>query len=66
MELGITRAIIEGDLETICKDLSNPSPSHALHGLLIQDAQQLALAFTNISFSHVCCQGNIVAHSLAR
>ncbi|KAL0006685.1 hypothetical protein SO802_008187 [Lithocarpus litseifolius] len=66
LELGITRAIIEGDSETICKDLSNPCPSLALHGLLIQDAQQLALAFTNISFSHVCLQRNTVAHSLAR
>ena len=48
MELGITQAIIEGDSETIYKDLSNPSPSLALQGLLIQDAQQLAVAFTNI------------------
>ena len=66
VELGVTRAIIEGDSETKCNELSNPSPSLALHGLLIKDAQQLATAFTNIIFSHVCCQGNMVAHSLAR
>lgn len=66
MGLDVTQDIIEGDSETICKDLSNPSPSLTLHRLLIQDAQQLALAFTNISFSHVCRQGNIAAHSLAR
>ena len=66
VELGVTRAIIEGDSETICNELSNPSPSPALHGLLIKDAQQLATAFTDISFSHVCRQGNMVAHSLAR
>ena len=66
VELGVTRAIIEGDSETICNELSNPSPSLALHGLLIKDAQQLATAFTNISFSHVCRQGNMVAYSLAR
>ncbi|XP_023906545.1 uncharacterized protein LOC112018260 [Quercus suber] len=64
-ELGITRAIIEGDSESICKDLLNPSPSLALHGLLIRDAQALAISFSSISFSHVCCQGNVVAHSLA-
>ena len=65
-ELGITRAIIEGDSKTICKDLLNPSPSLSLHGLLIRDAQDLALSFTSITFAHVSRQGNIVAHSLAR
>ena len=65
-ELGITRAIIEGDSETICKDLLNPSPSLSLHGLLIRDAQDLALSFTSITFAHVSRQGNTVAHSLAR
>ena len=65
-ELGITRAIIEGDSESICKELLNPSPSLALHGLLIRDAQDLALSFTSITFAHVSRQGNIVAHSLAK
>ena len=65
-ELGITRAIIEGDLETICTDLLNPSPSLSPHGLLIRDAQDLALSFTSITFAHVSRQGNTVAHSLAR
>ena len=54
VELGVTRSIIEGDSETICNELSNSSPSLALHGLLIKDAQQLATVFTDISFSHVC------------
>lgn len=65
-ELGITRAIIEGDSEIICNDLLNPSPSLSLHGLLIRDAQVLALSFTSITFAHVSRQGNTVAHSLAR
>ena len=65
-ELGITRAIIEGDSKSICKDLLNSSPSLALHGLLIRDAQELALFFLKISFSHVFHQGNVVSHSLAR
>ena len=33
-ELGFPRITIEGDSESICKDLLNPSPSLALHGLL--------------------------------
>ena len=65
-ELGFIRVIIEGDSESICKDLSNLSPSLALHGLLIRDAQELAHSFLKISFSHVCHQGNVVSHSLAR
>ena len=65
-ELGFTRVIIEGDSESICKDLSNPSPSLALHGLLIRDAHELALSFTSITFAQISRQGNIVAHSLAR
>ena len=65
-ELGFIRVIIEGDSESIWKDLSNLSPSLALHGLLIRDAQELALSFLKISFSHVCRQGNVVAHCLAR
>ena len=53
-ELGFTRVIIEGDSESICKDLSNLSPSLALHGLLIQDAQELALSFLKkIGRAHV-------------
>lgn len=65
-KLGINRAIVEGNSETICKELSNPTPSLALHGLLIRDAQELVFSFMNISFSHVSRQGNIIAHSLAR
>ena len=65
-ELGFPRITIEGDSESICKDLLNPSPSLALHGLLIRDAQELGHSFLKINFSHVCRQGNGVAHSLAR
>jgi len=65
-ELGISRAMIEGDSETICKDLLNSSPSLALHGLLIRDAQDLALSFTSITFAHVNCQGNIVLAILSQ
>lgn len=66
VESRVTWAIIEGDSKIIYKKISKPTPSLALHGLLIQDAQQLAFAFTDFSFSHVGRQGNFVAHSLAR
>ena len=35
LEIGITTAILEGDSETIVKELMEPNPSLALHGHLI-------------------------------
>ena len=66
LEIGITQAIIEGDLEIIFKDLINPGPSLALHGHLIQDVKFLATGLSFVSFAHVQRQGNTVAHVLAR
>ena len=33
---------------------------------MIRGAQEPALSFLKISFSHVCRQGNVVAHCLAK
>nr|POF20887.1 hypothetical protein CFP56_37505 [Quercus suber] len=35
LELGMTRAIMEGDLEVICRELQDPTPSLALHGHIL-------------------------------
>ena len=66
LEIGITQAIIEGDSDSIFKDLINPEPSLALHGHLIQDVKFLATGLSFASFAHVHRQGNAVAHVLAR
>ena len=45
LELGITKAIFEGDLETICRELNDPILSRALHGHLLQDVKSLSNSF---------------------
>ena len=66
LELGITKAIFEGDSETICRELNDDTPSWALHGHLLQDVKSLSTSFQFVGFSHVRRQGNTVAHALAR
>lgn len=66
LELGITKAIVEGDSEVICRELRDSIPSLALHGHLLQDVKWLSNSFQYIVFSHVCRQGNNVTQALAR
>ena len=66
LELGFDKIILEGDYETVIKALTDPSPSLASYGLLIQEAQQLATQLNGISFQHLGREGNKVAHNLAR
>ena len=66
LDLGFTKAILEGDSEVICKELNNSNPSLALHGNILQDIKLLSNTFPFIGFSHVHRQGNSVAHALAR
>ncbi|KAL0007162.1 hypothetical protein SO802_008664 [Lithocarpus litseifolius] len=67
LELGFSKAILEGDSETVIKALQDGSPSLAPFGLLlIRDAQEAANFFTCISYVHVRRNGNYVAHNLAR
>ena len=66
LEIGITNVVIEGDLESICRELQDLSPSLALHGHLIQDVKFLSNSLQLVSFSHVRHEGNTVAHALAR
>ena len=66
LEIGITTTILEGDSETIVKELMEPNPSLALHGHLIQDVKSLRNSFNSLNFTHVRREGNNVAHALAR
>ena len=66
LEIGIIKAIFEGDLGIIYRDLCNFISSLALHGHLIQDVKLLFSSFDSISFTHVRRQGNSVALALAQ
>ena len=66
LETGFTKVNIEGDSETIYRELNSSDLSLALHGHVIQDTKYLASSFVSHRFSHVRRQGNNVAHALAR
>ena len=66
LEIGFSRVTIEGDSDTIYRELRSIDSSLALHGHVIQDTKCLASSFVSHSFSHVRRQGNNVAHALAR
>ena len=65
-DLGLIFMVLEGDLKILMNALMDNSLSLASFGLLIQDIKAYAEFFRCISFSHVCREGNIVAHNLAR
>ena len=53
LEFSITTATVEGDLDTIYKELINSDLSLALHRHLIQDVKLLVSSFDCISFTHI-------------
>ena len=53
LELDITIATVEGDSDTIYKELINSNLSLALHRQLIQDVKLLVSSFDCISFTHI-------------
>ena len=66
LELGLDKAILEGDSLIVMNAFRDFSPSVASYGLLIRDTHLLADLFTSISFQHVGRDGNYVAYNLTR
>ena len=66
LELGLTKVIMEGDSEVICRELQDPSSSLALHGHILQDVKCLSSALQFVRYFYVYRQGNNVAHALAK
>ena len=48
LEIGINQVIIERDSKVICRDLTNPGHSLALHGHLIFDVLRIASVFSQM------------------
>ena len=65
-EIGITKAVLEGDSFTIMNALSSDRHSLALFGLIINDVKFSAENFDQLHYSHVKRECNILAHCLAR
>ena len=65
-ELGLRRAIFEGDSMTVIKALSGDCPNRSSIGYIVKDYKSLMGFFQTCSFSHVRWQSNGVAHALAR
>ena len=65
-ELGFDRVIFEGDSTSVITSLTDQVSNLALFGLLIKEAQDLALRLNHVKFQHVGRDGNSVAHNLTR
>jgi hypothetical protein len=65
LEIGITKAKVEGDSPTIVKALNADNLSSSHYGLLVSDAKSLTTRLRSSSFLHVKRQGNCLAHALA-
>ena len=65
-ELGLRKAIFEGDSKIVVKALSGDCPDWSSIGHIVKDYKSLMGCFQTCSFSHVRWQSNGVAHALVR
>ena len=65
-ELGITKAVLEGDSLTIMNALSSDHLSLATFGLILNDVKFSVENFDQLHYSHVKRECNTLAHCLAR
>ena len=65
-ECGIQQSSFEGDSEFVINSLRHGGLLHSSVGHLLKDTMFDASSLWSFSFSHVCRQGNSVAHALAQ
>ncbi|XP_075645735.1 uncharacterized protein LOC142616862 [Castanea sativa] len=65
-ELGIQRAIIEGDSAVVVKSLTSKECGLTPYSQLLNDVSLFSGFYSQLSYSHVKRDGNKVAHSLAK
>ena len=66
LDIGFSRAILEGDSWEVFKALTDEKPALTSYGLLVNDAKVISRNFNQLLYSHIRREGNFVAHSLAR
>ena len=65
-DLGFTSFILEGDSVNVINTLNSDEKSLSNYGHVLGSAKSMLVASSCVSFSHVCCAGNCVAHNLAK
>ena len=65
-DIGIKRAILEGDSLAVIKALREDASSLSPFGLLLDDVKSLANSFEELSYSHTRREGNQVTHDLVK
>ena len=66
LEVGVKRAILEGDSLNVIKGLMKEETMLVPLGLLIEDAKRLSHSFDELCYSHTKRECNVLAHNLAR
>ena len=66
LEIGISSAILEGDMEIVLNAIKKSSPSVASFSLLIQNTKIVGEYFYSVIFSHIRKNGNSVVYNFAR
>ncbi|KAL0010975.1 hypothetical protein SO802_006083 [Lithocarpus litseifolius] len=64
--VGVKRAVLEGDSLAVIKGLREDDSSLATFGLLVEDAKVLSQQFDELLYSHTKRESNMVAYTLAR
>ncbi|KAL0013751.1 hypothetical protein SO802_000820 [Lithocarpus litseifolius] len=66
LDVGMKRAVLEGDSLIVIKGLREEERMLTPMGLLIEEAKQLSLHFEKLLYSHAKRDCNVLAHSLAK
>ena len=65
-DLGFTSFILEGDSVNVINTLNSDEKSLSNYGHILSSTKSMLVASSCVSFSHVRCAGNYVAHNLAK
>ncbi|KAL0016646.1 hypothetical protein SO802_003715 [Lithocarpus litseifolius] len=66
LDVGVNRAVLEGDSWSVIKGLKEEERLLIPLGLLIEDAKKLSHCFVELCYSHTKRECNSLAHNLAR
>ena len=65
-DVGVKRAMLEGDSMAVISGLRENGLVLVLYGLLLEDVRILSQHFDELRYSHTKREGNCLVHSLAR